>query len=201
MQDMRKGCSVGISIITLVGFCALGCRGAPLSPAPVRMSLSNDICTIHKTHLKRGTAEVIYGFMLFDPSYLIDEPRLFPNAYTYILGGCVVGQQQSESVLYCEECRKALQQWCPQSAKNAGSVITNANKSLCHVSEQWRESPVIGKMYTYRAAIAAQVSARRVQFSRLGLPFLVGAHSGYDPLMQHVPSDHCRGSPTPAIWS
>ena len=54
---------------------------------------------------------IAYGRFGETDKYLDDEPKLFPFANEFFLGGCVVGAETRAIVHYCAECRRVRTQW------------------------------------------------------------------------------------------
>lgn len=74
-------------------------------------------CKVHGTALKNGTVPIRYGFPAGPPvGYFEAERSLFPNAKSFMIGGCLVGNNKSsQRVRYCPECREAESAWTSQN--------------------------------------------------------------------------------------
>lgn len=101
-------------------------RGELLPVKPHGKSLGRDViiqqnryrernrCPLHLKALRRGLAEVLYGYPPSIPaSYRRAEKNLFPWAEPYCKGGCCVRDRMPwyYKVTYCPDCRAALCQW------------------------------------------------------------------------------------------
>lgn len=73
-------------------------------------------CKVHNTLLRKDRVDIIYGLMGFQKGYWQARKKLFPNANSYIGGGCVVETDSPRyaEVLYCVHCRKAAGKWARQ---------------------------------------------------------------------------------------
>jgi hypothetical protein len=70
------------------------------------------ICEVHQKMMKLLTVPISYGLPPNDEELWLARKKLFPNAKSYVLGGCSVGSAESASEeLACEECRDAEKRW------------------------------------------------------------------------------------------
>ncbi len=70
------------------------------------------ICEVHGKQMKRMMLPLSYGLPPRDEELREARARLFPHAWTYLLGGCVVDMDRPEAeALVCEECRSAEREW------------------------------------------------------------------------------------------
>ncbi len=79
-----------------------------------RNGIDNQLCLLHNVNRIEDVVPVIYGDLSYMEGYLVAESNMFPNALTFISGGCIVGLFQDEDeilVRYCPECRKAKKKW------------------------------------------------------------------------------------------
>src|SRR5436190_14041152 len=68
-------------------------------------------CEAHWIPLQEGVAQIIYGLLEFDESYLSDRKDLFPNARSWVGGGCVTMDMDMAEVDFCLLCREAETVW------------------------------------------------------------------------------------------
>ena len=72
----------------------------------------NKKCEIHGNILKEGKADVQYGLIKVNEKIIEARNKLFPNAKSKVLGGCVPDKNINIlKVLFCEECRKVETAW------------------------------------------------------------------------------------------
>ena len=69
-------------------------------------------CELHGTVLTAMDVPISYGLPGFDPAWEV-EKELFPNARSYILGGCLIDFNNPTTArrMVCEECRNAKDLW------------------------------------------------------------------------------------------
>lgn len=65
------------------------------------------ICALHGVPLEVGVAPIRYGLPAIDAGYEARKEKEFPNANSYVLGGCCPGWKQVEVVAYCPKCKEA----------------------------------------------------------------------------------------------
>ena len=68
-------------------------------------------CKVHGVLLKKDRLEIIYGLTAYKVGYVEAREKLFPNANTNALGGCIVEETKFAIVAYCPKCRKAEARW------------------------------------------------------------------------------------------
>ncbi|MFQ5627168.1 MAG: hypothetical protein ACE5I1_00290 [bacterium] len=71
-------------------------------------------CDLHQSSFAEDTVGIVYGFVIFDSEYEKAKQASFPNARTYMLGGCVITPGESPEfarVLSCAECRRVEKSW------------------------------------------------------------------------------------------
>lgn len=68
-------------------------------------------CKIHGEPLITGTVQIQYGLVRLSPEFCEAQKTLFPNARSFILGGCVLREQKTRPVSYCQKCREAEATW------------------------------------------------------------------------------------------
>jgi hypothetical protein len=75
--------------------------------------LSKKWCNVHHMPLIPDIVEIRYGLILYPEDYREARRPRFPNANTYVLGGCVVlpDSKRTAITFYCPKCRKAAQDW------------------------------------------------------------------------------------------
>jgi hypothetical protein len=61
--------------------------------------------------LQEEVVAIEYGRFGETAQYLHDEPKLFPFANVFFLGGCAEQAETRAIVHYCSECRRARKQW------------------------------------------------------------------------------------------
>ena len=73
---------------------------------------SEKTCEVHGTVLHLRSVPVTYGRPVPDPELWEARKKLFPNAKSFVLGGCCVGSMGDEYEDWvCSECRKAEAKW------------------------------------------------------------------------------------------
>ena len=70
-------------------------------------------CTVHNEPLLREPVSIRYGLFGFSPEFLKAQPILFPNARSFVLGGCRVSPDnpRQKLVTFCPKCRDAEKRW------------------------------------------------------------------------------------------
>ena len=70
-------------------------------------------CSVHKTKLLQEEVPVRYGLIRFSSDYLHAKNKSFPNAYSFVLGGCLIypTNPKTRMVSYCPKCRQAERAW------------------------------------------------------------------------------------------
>lgn len=68
-------------------------------------------CKVHGNTLEEGTAPVRYGLIRLRPDYRNAKREGFPNSWSFVLGGCRVGNRREANVFFCPECRAAESEW------------------------------------------------------------------------------------------
>jgi hypothetical protein len=71
-------------------------------------------CRVHGRKLLTDVAEIRSGMPPAPPDdYLEAVETFFPNANTWVMGGCVISfpEVMTEAVEYCPDCRIALNGW------------------------------------------------------------------------------------------
>lgn len=83
---------------------------------------ANTSCVIHKESLQLEQVRIKYGLIRFSREFLDAQPKLFPNARSFLLGGCLVGPNQPKTgeVRFCPKCRDAEQLWARDHSIYAG---------------------------------------------------------------------------------
>lgn len=73
--------------------------------------MEEKICEVHKTVRKPMKIPIRYG--LFDTDAELEKARkiLFPNAYSFVSGGCEIQNEDEPTEFVCEECRKEEAEW------------------------------------------------------------------------------------------
>ena len=82
---------------------------APLSASDAALKK----CPLHGVALKTENVRITYGLPSFVPGYFQAQKRLFPDANSTVLGGCVVSKDSPvmETVKFCPKCRAAEKRW------------------------------------------------------------------------------------------
>lgn len=79
-------------------------------------------CEVHGVLLRRDKVDIVYGLLRYKPGYWRAQQRHFPNANSWVGGGCgiveIVNPCTGETfhtkyaeVLYCPRCRRAETRW------------------------------------------------------------------------------------------
>jgi hypothetical protein len=76
-------------------------------------------CSVHHVSLLHEEVPVRYGLIRFPPDYLQAKKTHFPNAYSFVLGGCLVSptNPMARKMSYCPKCREAENAWHEARAK------------------------------------------------------------------------------------
>ena len=79
----------------------------------------NTKCKVHDVELLKGTAPIRYGLPPAPPvGYLEAQDKLFPNAVSFVLGGCILDDANEQTVSYCPLCREAERAWIGRPERN-----------------------------------------------------------------------------------
>ncbi len=80
-------------------------------------------CAIHGEALQGDLVPLRYGLIRFTREYLEAQLRLFPNARSFMLGGCRLppNPQKLTKVSYCAKCREAQAAWAAENPMYPGS--------------------------------------------------------------------------------
>lgn len=100
-----------ISVMMCVILTAGGCRTADyLGPETV--------CSLHHVEMESRTIPIRYGllavggeFAVHSPGYIAPSNELWPNAPTFVVGGCCEGSKTSARVRVCPECERERVAW------------------------------------------------------------------------------------------
>lgn len=86
----------------------------------------NEICEVHNIRLVPMKVRISYGMPAFDESFTVAD-KLFPNAYRYVIGGCLVDESfpRLSEEMVCRECRKAETIW----KKKTKNFLIGCNES------------------------------------------------------------------------
>ncbi len=68
-------------------------------------------CEIHDDILKPADVPIHYGLLSIDDKFVEARERLFPNANSFVMGGCVFQDENEMELLICEKCREAENDW------------------------------------------------------------------------------------------
>jgi hypothetical protein len=68
-------------------------------------------CEAHGLPLQVGSAQIAYGLFDFDERYWADKKELFPNANSWVVGGCISSDVDVAQVDFCPRCREAEGVW------------------------------------------------------------------------------------------
>jgi hypothetical protein len=77
-------------------------------------------CPVHACGLEVEAVPVVYGLVRWGGDYITAEKERFPLANAVVLGGCFVGSQRTELIVFCPECRKALAAWATETGSHFG---------------------------------------------------------------------------------
>jgi hypothetical protein len=93
--------------------------------------LRPNTCRVHGGRLEAGSAPIRYGLIRLDKQYLRAQKTSFPNAKSFLLGGCRVGTHVTADVRFCPECRKAREAWCLENPQfnRPGPVFFTVQRS------------------------------------------------------------------------
>ncbi len=64
-------------------------------------------CEVHNSELEDGKANIRYGLIVLPDEYRKAREKLFPNANSFVLGGCIIGGVSETQVKFCRLCREA----------------------------------------------------------------------------------------------
>lgn len=70
-----------------------------------------DVCSVHHLPLKKDQVKIRYGLLYIPAGRYEAREKSFPNANSYVSGGCIVQEEKSEEVVYCDKCREAERIW------------------------------------------------------------------------------------------
>jgi len=82
-------------------------------------------CQAHGLPLQVGLAEIAYGLYELDETYLADKKELFPNANSWVVGGCISSDVDVAQVDFCPLCREAEGVW-----RQMKKLISTASEEL-----------------------------------------------------------------------
>lgn len=68
-------------------------------------------CELHNVKLENGFAPIRYGLLFIPDDYIKARKKLFPNANTFVAGGCIVGFRERTELEFCTLCREAEENW------------------------------------------------------------------------------------------
>ena len=87
-------------------------------------------CSVHKCKLLPEDVPIRYGLIRSPADLLSAKKQFFPNAYSFVLGGCLVSPQnpKTRKVFYCAECRTAEAAWHQANPK---SYLTTIYRGKC----------------------------------------------------------------------
>jgi hypothetical protein len=74
-------------------------------------SIEAKSCEVHGSPLQEGLAQIAYGLYDFDERHWAHKMSLFPNANSWVVGGCISGDLDTTQVEFCEQCRRAEDIW------------------------------------------------------------------------------------------
>jgi len=89
--------------------------------------MQNVICEVHKSVLKSARVRINYGLPYFDEELIQTRSKLFPNANSSALGGCMIDENSPSylDAMVCEECRQAETEW-----KKDNNIYTTEIKDI-----------------------------------------------------------------------
>jgi hypothetical protein len=84
---------------------------APAGPLARRQTETR--CEVHGIVLETDTVPIAYGLYRFDESERDARKKDFPNACSFVLGGCVIrpSSPRYQTVEFCPTCRAAERAW------------------------------------------------------------------------------------------
>jgi hypothetical protein len=104
-------------LLLLVGLLFLPCAGyandLAVDGTSEEVEASLKTCPVHQEALQKALVDINYGLPYYEPGFLDAQSALFPNAFRYVEGGCVIfeGQEKEANVHYCSSCRNAEKEW------------------------------------------------------------------------------------------
>ena len=72
-------------------------------------------CKLHKTEFEKKSVKITYGLIRLTKEYLEAKKTLFPNAGSYVLGGCRVGDEKVIEMKFCQMCFDAEINWSSEN--------------------------------------------------------------------------------------
>lgn len=63
-------------------------------------------CEVHDYLLKPANVPIHYGLPYIDDELIEARNKLFPNANTSVMGGCIFEDENEMELLVCEKCRE-----------------------------------------------------------------------------------------------
>jgi hypothetical protein len=73
--------------------------------------MSEQKCEVHNYLLRPATVPIHYGLIHIDDEFIDAREKLFPNAKTSVMGGCVFEDESEVELLVCEKCRETEIEW------------------------------------------------------------------------------------------
>lgn len=72
-----------------------------------------EVCEVHKRKMARIDAPIIYGLIIPNgPQPTLEQMQTgFPHYREVRFGGCVVGQEKTEKMFVCSDCKAAYAKW------------------------------------------------------------------------------------------
>lgn len=99
--------------LRLLLYIGVLCAATTVSLSWYYLGLPPKRCGVHGKWLRRDTVPVVYGLIVHPPGYAEACETNFPNANSYVAGGCTVfpGAAKTARVRYCPDCRAAGEKW------------------------------------------------------------------------------------------
>lgn len=113
-------------------------RVEKLSPLSGEIARQYRKCVLHGEWLKVGEARILYGLLMGGEESRKAREIHFPNACTYIGGGCVstATSPEKDMVLFCESCRKVQKEWIEKNKKQPPKPMAGVHLGTEEIPER-----------------------------------------------------------------
>ena len=112
------------------------------TPPPARtwqLSTERSVCELHNITTLPDRVHIEYG--LFDRGFLLARDKYFPNAWTWVGGGCVEQEKKTQEVKYCPKCREEEKRFNQMDEKTrqkiCGKLVTLERQNRPHQPPAW----------------------------------------------------------------
>ena len=123
---------------------------------------NKEICRAHRENLKADAVRIVYGLILPPPEREEAEAKLFPNSNKVAYGGCIVQEQESTCVEYCQSCREAESKWEVQHGQESKAKVAINEGDFQTVSTSEASLNLIKQVEPHYPRLAAQARVRGV---------------------------------------